>query len=190
MTELEVVNDILRATGDSPVSSINSTHPNVTAIRTQLKRTVAKLQRRGWWFNTEYEHEFQPANNRITLPNDVSAIVPEDSNVIMRGKELYDRARNSYVFESAVKVTSLTRTLEFQQLPESMQDAVKYAAAVEYIRDSVGDQTLMNEFKTLAGAAMIAVLGEDLESEQLNAFNRPTAIKMRVGVRPYRGRWE
>lgn len=189
MTELEVVNDILRATGDSPVNSINSTHPNVTAIRTQLQRTVAKLQRRGWWFNKEYEHEFQPTNNRITLPNDVSAIVPVDTNVVMRGKELYDRARNSYVFEEPVKVVSLVRTLEFQQLPESMQEAVKYAAAVEYIRDSVGDKALMDEFKTLAGSSMLAVLAEDLESEQLNAFNRPTAIKMRIGVQPYRGRY-
>ena len=186
MTELEVVNDIMRATGDSPVNSINSTHPSVTAIRTQVQRTVAKLQRRGFWFNTEYDHEFQPANNRITLPNDVSSIVPVDPNVIMRGRDLYDRARNSYNFTDPVQVTSLVRTLEFQQLPEVMKEAVKYSAAVEYIRDVIGDQALLTEFKTLAGVSMLAVLNEDLESEQLNAFNRPQALKMRSGVRPYR----
>ncbi len=186
MTELEVVNDILRATGDSPVNSINSTHPSVTAIRTQLNRTVAKLQRRGFWFNTEYDHEFQPANSRITLPNDVSSIVPVDPNVVMRGTELYDRARNSYFFEAPVKVLSLVRTLEFVQLPEVMKEAVKYAAAVEFIRDTIGDQALISEFKELAGTSMLYVLNEDLESEQLNAFNRPTALKLRSGVRPYR----
>lgn len=187
MTELEVVNDILRATGESPVNSINSTHPSVTAIRTQVQRTVAKLQRRGFWFNTEYEHEFQPTSNRVNIPSDVSSIVPVDPNVIMRGTALYDRARNSYFFSEPVKVLSLVRTLEFAQLPEVMKEAVKYAAAVEYIRDTIGDVNLMNEFKQLATTQMVSVLNEDLESEQLNAFNRPTALKMRSGVRPYRG---
>lgn len=189
MTELEALNDILRAAGDSPVNSLNSTHPNVTAIRTQLGRTNSRLQRRGFWFNKEYGHEFQPMGNRITLPNDVSSIVPVDPNVIMRGNALYDRSRNSYVFTEAVTVISLVRTLDFIQLPESMKEAVKYAAAVEYLRDAVGDTALISEYKTLAATAMFAVLNEDLEAEQVNAFDRPTAKRMRVGVRPYRGQY-
>lgn len=189
MTELEVVNDILRATGDSPVNSINSSHPSVTAIRTQIKRAVVKIQRRGFWFNTEYKHEFQPTNSRIVLPSDVASIVPVDPDVIMRGQDLYHRGRNSYLFDAPVVVTSLIRTLSFDQLPESAKDAVKYTAGVEYIRDSLGDVNLMNEYKALAGNAMVLLLNEDLESEQLNAFSSPTAMKMRRGVRPYRGLW-
>jgi hypothetical protein len=184
MTELEVVNDILRAAGDSPVNSINSTHPAVTAIRTQVNRTVQKLQRRGFWFNTEHGHEFQPANNRITLPNDVSSIVPEDPNVVMRGTALYDRKRNTYSFEVPVKVISLIRVLEFDQLPEAMKEAVKYAAAVEYVRDTLGDQQLIADLKVLAQDSMLAVLNDNLEAEQLNAFNRPAARRMKAGVFP------
>ena len=189
MTELEIVNDILRATGESPVNSINSSHPSVTAIRTQIQRTVAKLQRRGYWFNTEYDHEFQPANNRITLPSDVSSIVPVDPNVILRGTSLFHRTNNSYLFTEPVKVLSLVRVLEIEQLPESVKEAVKYSAAVEYVRDLIGDANLLGELKVLAQTAMIAVLNEDLEAEQLNAFNRPTALKMRAGVIPYRRRY-
>lgn len=185
MTELDIVNDILRATGAQPVNSLNSTHPHVTVIRTAIKRNVDRLQRRGFWFNTEYNNEFQPNSGRITLSNDISSIVPVDNNIVMRGRLLFDRIRNSVTFDSPVKVVSCVRILPLEDLPDAMQEAVKYAAAVEYTRDSIGDQHLIQSLKELAGAAMLAVLNEDLESEQLNAFRRPTVIKMRRGVRPY-----
>lgn len=186
MTELDIVNDILRAVGSSPVNSISSPHPYVRDIRVAISREVRNLQRRGYWFNTEYNVEVQPTNGKIVLSNDIVSIVPADSNIILRGRTLFHRIRNSNIFDSNQVITSWVRVLPLEDTPESMQDLIRATAAKKYVSDTIGDMTLIERFEREEQQAMILVLNEDLEAEQLNAFDRPTAIKMRYGVRPYR----
>ena len=51
LTELEAINQILSVTGDSPVSSINSTEDQAgVAIRILVEISKEK-QAKGYWFN-------------------------------------------------------------------------------------------------------------------------------------------
>lgn len=185
MTELEIVNDILRMVGASPINSLNSPHPYVSGIRSAIDKSTKRLQRRGYWFNTEYEVECHPTNDRIILSNDISSIIPEDSNIILRGKTLFHRVRNSNVFTSPVRLRSLVRILPLENVPESMQEAILYTAGFKYITETIGDDNLIRVCEQEQARAIAQVLNEDLEAEQLNAFTRPTSVRMRVGVRPY-----
>ena len=185
MTEIEMVNDILRMVGSSPVNSLNTTHPYIAGIRSAILKSNNRLQRRGYWFNTEYNVEVHPTNDKINLSNDISSIVPEDSNIIMRGRALFHRKRNSRLFDAPVMLLSLVRILPLIEVPDSMKEAVLYTAGLKYISETIGDDNLIRICEQEQVRAMAQVLNEDLEAEQLNAFNRPNSIKMRMGVRPY-----
>jgi len=52
-TELSAVNAILGAIGQSPVTSINKTNPEIGFIYNLLRDANIDLQAEGWHFNTE-----------------------------------------------------------------------------------------------------------------------------------------
>ena len=62
-TELSAVNAILGAIGQSPITSLNFTNPEIGFIYNLLRDANVDLQSEGWHFNTEKHVTFTPDSN-------------------------------------------------------------------------------------------------------------------------------
>ena len=68
-TELSAVNSILGSIGQSPVTTLNFTNPEVSYIYNLLTEVNKDVQNEGWHFNTEEHVKVEPDSNKnITLP--------------------------------------------------------------------------------------------------------------------------
>ena len=74
-TELSAVNAILGAIGQSPVTSLNFTNPEVGFIYNLLRDSNVDVQSEGWHFNTERHVKYTPQDvggvKKIAIGNDI-----------------------------------------------------------------------------------------------------------------------
>jgi len=186
MTELETLNMLLRLAGSSPVNSLESDHPDVANATTTMNRIRQRAQKRGWWYNIDYGVIFYPDEaGFIKIPTTVTTIQFSDSNLVMRGRRLYDKEANSYMFTAQQECLKLIKNLEWDDMPESMQEYCAYYAATEYIRDELEDPTKEQSLKESAGMARLDLQKEDLAMGQYNVFNTQRIASARGGIRPY-----
>lgn len=186
MTELEAMNLLLRAIGSSPVNSLNSTHPDAANARNTLKRITKDAQKRGWWFNIDYNTMYYPNSiGEIIVESQVLSLVDTNGAYLKRGTKLYDKFNNSFKFNGPVNIHRTIRNVPWDELPESMKTFIAYRAAADFVRDEIEDRNKEMSFKEDAGIAMIDVKKEDLESGQYNKLNTSRIVQARSGVRPY-----
>ena len=101
-TELSAVNAILGAIGQSPITSLNFTNPEISFIYNLLRDANVDLQAEGWHFNTERHVTYTPdANGKIAVGNDVLKMDTTDCwidrthDVVKRNGYLYDKQSHS-----------------------------------------------------------------------------------------------
>lgn len=186
MKELEAINMMLRAIGSSPVNDIDTPHPDAANAKATLRRKAREAQKRGWWFNIDYNVLYYPNfNNEIILSEDILSMALTDSTIIKRGLKLYDSVNNTYKFKEPIEIHRSVRALPWNEIPESMQEHIQYLAAAEFVRDEIEDNAKAQSLREDAGIAMINVKKEDLETSQFNSFNKSRVLRARGGVNPY-----
>jgi hypothetical protein len=177
---------LLRLVGSAPVLTIEAGHPDTENAVSTLNRIRRQAQKRGWWFNIDYNVVYQPQENKeIIVPPDVITMVLEDWNIIQRGLKLYDKYNQTYQFEANVIACRQVKSLEWDLVPEVMQEYMAYFAGIHFIRDELEDPSKQKELKESAMQALIDVKKLDLESGQYNAFRNPRIQAARAGVQPY-----
>lgn len=147
-TELEAVNLMLDAIGESPINSLNNSAV-VDAVKAQavLSEVSRATQQKGWHFNTEKDYELVPTafNNEIILPGNclrVDTVGPDKwTDVVQRGNRLYDRRKHTYRFEKSLKVDMVV-LLPFEELPEAARYYIAVRAARVFQARSVGSEAL------------------------------------------------
>ena len=72
-TELSAVNAILGSIGQSPISGIDFTNPEISFIYNILKEVNQDVQNEGWTFNLEYhiKENVSTSDNKIIIESDV-----------------------------------------------------------------------------------------------------------------------
>lgn len=139
MTEHDAVNLMLTAAGETPLASLDDNR-NADAIqaRQTLKEVSREVQLEGWHFNTEQDVTLLPSpTGEIAVPANAIRVDVEPNNVapysnsdiIQRGRRLYDLRGHTYVFTEGVPVI-VTYFLPFEELP----DAARYYIAVKAAR--------------------------------------------------------
>ncbi len=186
MNELEAMNMLLRLIGSSPVNDITNSHPDVANARTTLNRIRKQAQRRGWWFNTDYDVIYQPnETGEIIISDEISTLVAESRNYVKRGNKLYDKRLQTFNFANNVLVNRQVRYIEWDDMPDAMKDYCAYFAGAEFIRDELEDLQKKKDLQQSAGIAMLDVKKQDLEEGRYNSFQSARALRARGGVRPY-----
>mgnify|MGYP000844845398 CR=1 FL=1 len=188
MDELEALNMLLKLIGSNVVNDVTTAHPDVANARTTLNRIRKRAQKRGWWFNIDYNVTYQPdpITKEITIPAEITTFVADDTaGVIKRAGKLYNKYDQTYQFDANVTAHRVVRVLEWDDMPESMQEYCAYAAAVEFVRDELEDTEKQRDLAGSAGIALIDVQRDDLEQGQYNTFNKSRVRQARGGVRPY-----
>lgn len=186
MKELEAMNVLLRAIGSSPVNSLETPHPDAANAKSTLKRIREQAQNRGWWFNIDYDVLLTKDEvGEIPIPSYISSLKMLDRNFVKRGDKLYDKVNQTYKINCDVIAKVIIRIVEWDELPQSMQQYITYFAASQFIRDELEDPTKERAFQESAGMAMLDIKKQDLEEGQYNMFDRPQFQRNRAGIRPY-----
>lgn len=119
-TELEVVNEMLRAVGESPVNTIAGTVTTDVTIALGILSAVNRaVQSKGWHFNTDYNVVLsRDASNEIVLGASIMSFTSPTRDLAIRGGKLYDRVTRGTTFTTNITDARTITLLEFEDLPE------------------------------------------------------------------------
>lgn len=186
LTELEAVNEILGAIGDSPVNSHNTGLANAALARQALHNMSRRVQALGWEFNYEKEILLERDNdNFINLGSNVLRVKASTRDayrdVTQRGLKLYDKTNRTFVFTSDIYVDRVL-FLDWDSLPSTARDYITIAAARKFQKGFIGSRELdeitkEDEFKALT--ALKDAEGEHLAADFLSGSYPFSMIKTR-----------
>lgn len=166
MTELEAVNEILRASGDSPVLSL--TEPlrmEVSAAKDILKSTNRMFQSKGWHFNHEEAYPLQPDVDGFVNVTDNMLSVRLNAayrtfDMAVRGAKLYNKTDHTFTFTETLKY-DVTWYLPFEEMPQAARDYVTLLAARRFQAGYVGSDALYKFTAEDEAEALAAFLQAD-----------------------------
>lgn len=173
-TQLEAVNQMLAAIGESPVSSLaGDVGVDVVTAKATLKEVTKAVQTEGWLFNTE--HEFPLLRNgdgHIFVPKNAASVDVirnrfDGTDPVLRGERLYDRKAHTYIFTQDVKA-KIIFLLPFEEMPETARHYVTYRACRKFQNNSVGSPELHRYNSTDEMQARIIFMADQAEDEDLN----------------------
>ena len=147
-TELESVNIMLAAIGESPLNSLTGTLPVDARLAQQTLTEVNKeVQSEGWSFNTEIDVTLQrDGSNHVNLSNDILRVDPNihqhpTIDAIQRALKLYDRLNNKYEFDEDL-ICTVVYFRAFTEIPEPARRYITIKSARVFVDRLVGDQGL------------------------------------------------
>ena len=152
-TELSAVNSILGSIGQSPVTTLNFTNPEISFIYNILTEVNKDVQNEGWHFNTEYHVKTSPdANKNIPVPSKTLRYTIHDGlgkktrDFAVRGSMgsqiLYDLVNHTDEFEEDFDLDIVT-LYPFDDLPPIFKRYITYRAAVRAATQLVSNPQLV-----------------------------------------------
>ena len=145
-TELSAVNQILGAIGQSPVTSLDYTNPEVSYAYQLLQECTRDIQNEGWVFNRELAVPFTPdENDNIVFKSDMLRLdvngdyINRNTNVVQRDGKLYDKVQHTYEFNKANNLVNpdgkiyldVTWLFSYDDMPQTFK---RYAIAKAQVR--------------------------------------------------------
>ena len=181
-TELEAVNIMLAAIGESPVNTLTGTLPvDVKLAQTTLEEVNKEVQTEGWSFNTEINVELtRDGSNHIALSSNVLIVDPNihdhpDVDAIQIGLKLYDRKNHKYEFDDDLKCTVVYfRT--FNDIPEPAKRYINIKAARIFVDRLVSDEGLRTYTQQDEVRARSILMETDLSNADHNILRGDPAL--------------
>lgn len=183
-TELEAVNQMLRATGQAPVTAITATSPRqVLLAQAEFLSTVKKIQTIGWHWNTLRTISPAPdGSGQITVPNTYLGVDTDPigadrcENIIMVGLELFDIRNDTNVFSSTLELEVIVeRTLA--QIPNSFMEWIIAEATRRFHAATHGDGGRDRELRSDEATARSQARAENMRTSDSNALRHNRTIR-------------
>jgi hypothetical protein len=188
-TQLEVLNHVIGVVGETPVSSVSSTHPTAQSALLTIQRVSKEFQLRGWWFNREECLVLSPTiTGEIVVPSTTLKVDPTDSRskLVWRGTRLYDSLNHTYNIGEAVTV-NLNLLLPTNELPEVAAMYLMHKAAYEFYVADDGDADKAKALLFAEQRAEAALKAQQLQMSNVNAMNRPVTAYLKAGIGQFGG---
>ena len=173
-SELEAVNKVLRMMGEAPVNSLAGQFGLAKQAHDTLKDTSRTIQSEGWSFNTDYEKTLArtTGTNEIELSSDISRVKIDpyeypDNEVVQRGLKLYDRRKNTSVFEEDL-IADVTYILSWTDLPEHARQYIMTKAGRALQEQILGSADLSQINITAEAEARAQFLEEETNAGDHN----------------------
>tara|TARA_R100000458_G_scaffold2245_1_gene1817 strand:+ start:140 stop:751 length:612 start_codon:yes stop_codon:yes gene_type:complete len=178
-TELSAVNSILGSIGQSPVTTLNFTNPEVSFIYNILTEVNKDVQNEGWHFNTEYHIATEPdSNGYITIPNNAlrydinDGLKDRSKDVVIRNGRLYDLVGHTDVFTQTLYLDLVT-LYAFEDLPNPFQRYITYRSAVRAATQLVANAQLAQLLKEDEFKSRAACLEYECDKGDHSYFGNP-----------------
>lgn len=148
MTELQVVNKMLRAVDIAPVASITGTLDlEADSAVQRFSEINREVQTMGWDFNTRREVKYlRDVNNNVVLGTNVLSIKPVGNtrwkDYTMREGKVYDRDPDvdSFVLQEDPYL-DIVELMKFEDLPPAARNYIAARAVREHERFDSADDT-------------------------------------------------
>lgn len=139
ITELEVINSVLRVAGDNPIQSLDENYQPVFIIRQMIIDVSREMQNKNYWFNTEYCVDLVPntITNQITLPFNILNFEPVYDKYVARGLSVYNREDRTVTITDTI-VADISLMLEFTELPQVAREYIRAACRLQYNNEYFG----------------------------------------------------
>ena len=149
-TELSAVNAILGAIGQSPITSLVFTNPEISFIYNLLRDANVDVQNEGWHFNIEKHVPFTPdSNGKIAIGDDILKMdttngwADRTHDVVKRNGYLYDKYNHTDDFSDHTSIDlDIVRLLSYEDIPSPFKRYIIYKAAVRAATQLVGNPQL------------------------------------------------
>lgn len=150
-TELEAVNEMMAAVGESSLSSLSGDlPPDASMAVTIFSNTNKALQSKGWHFNTSYDVTLSlESDNTISLGNNVVSVAVPGKDVAIRNQKLYDREDNEFTFDQEITNAVTITLLPFENTPETFRAYVTMSATFRFYLYLLGSSSVSDEIKDL-----------------------------------------
>ena len=184
-TELSAVNAILGAIGQSPVTSINKTNPEIGFIYNILRDSNVDLQAEGWHFNTERHVKYTPQDvggvKKIAIGNDILKMDVSDGwskrnyDVVKRNGYLYDKYDHTDDWDELTDGIDLdiVKLISYDDLPEVFKRYVIYKAAVRAATQLVGNPQLAQLLAQQEALSRAAIMEYECNQGNHTMFGLP-----------------
>ena len=184
-TELSAVNAILGAIGQSPVTSINKTNPEIGFIYNLLRDANVDLQAEGWHFNTERHVKYTPQDvggiKKIAIGSDILKMDVTDGwskrnyDVVKRNGYLYDKYDHTDDWDELTDGIDLdiVRLISYEDLPEVFKRYVIYKAAVRAATQLVGNPQLAQLLAQQEALSRAAIMEYECNQGNHTMFGLP-----------------
>lgn len=146
-TELEAVNEMLGAIGETPVSDLDIVGNTDCAIAVATLRAVAReVQTKGWWFNTDDAYEFTlDVNGHAILPAPLLSLRPVRGGLRLtqRMGRVYDLSNRTDVFAADnPPVADVVWFYDYETIPESARQYIYCRAGRIFESKVLGSDSL------------------------------------------------
>jgi hypothetical protein len=182
-TELEAVNEMLKAIGETPINSLDTIGFTDAAIAySTLQSKTREVQTRGWYFNRDTDFYFTPAaDGRVVLPSNVLSVRPsrsEERRIVPRGGALRNATDGTDIFDTDNgPVVEVVWMFAFETLPEAARRYITVKAATKFQADVMGSDVSYKFTKDDEELAFDALAFEErLYEEKGNMFNDSTDV--------------
>lgn len=175
-TELEAVNEMLEAIGETPVDSLSSTQGDVGVARNILNREIRALCSEGWYWNTDDEVTLSPdGDGKFPIPTNALRVDPTSlaKNVGVRGRFMWDRKNNTAVFTDASLKVNIVRALPFDDLQQAGRDYVAMKAADIFVKRMLGEEGMVSYTQDDLQEARTRLEQDEADNADHNLANAP-----------------
>jgi len=183
-TELSAVNSILGAIGQSPVTSLNFTNPEISFIYNILTEVNKDVQNEGWHFNTENHKKVTlTADGNITLPTNTLRYDFHDGlsnkvyDVVTRNGKLYDLVNHTDTWTKGDYYIDVVTLYGFADIPNPFQRYITYRSAVRAATQLVSNPNLVQLLKEDERKLRAVCLEYDCDSGDFSFFGLPHESK-------------
>ena len=190
LTELNAVNSVLAAIGQSPVTTLDFENPETSFVYNLIQECSRDVQDEGWVFNREEFYPLEPnSDNHILIPAnvlrmDVSANdVYRFTNVIKRDGKLYDKYTHSYEFRSPIYF-DITWLFPMTDLPSVFQRYITVMASKRAAVQMIDNPTLAQQLDQQVAICRSAVLEYETQQGDYNFMDFQPGTAYR-SYRPY-----
>lgn len=171
-TELEAVNIILAAIGETPVGTLSGALPvDASTALLRLRNKSRSLQTEGWSFNSDDGFTL-PKDNAGKVPVPVNALnvdATDSNDYVVRGQFFYDRTNHTFFINKDIKA-DIVRFLPWDDLPEYARNFVFISVARTFQDQMLGDESLHQFTQEDERVAWASFLNSEARNADLNVL--------------------
>ena len=178
--ELPAINQILSSCGQAPVTTLDTTNPDVAIAYDTLLQVSREIQAEGWTFNKEYHIEFTPdTDDFIPIANNILQIKLTDNAAnrehdgIRRSGKLYDRQHHTFKWTNSTVECDVVWEFDWVDLPQPVQDFITARAATLVSQRIVGDTEQYQMLQQQEAFARAMALEYETQQGQFTFFGHP-----------------
>jgi len=181
-TELSAVNAILGAIGQSPVTAIDKTNPEIGFVYNILRDSNVDLQAEGWHFNTEKHVTYTPdsTTGKIAIGTDILKMditdgwVDRTHDVVKRNGFLYDKQSHSDDFSDHTTILlDIVKLISFADLPEVFKRYIIHKASVRAATQLIGNAQLAQLLAQQEALSRAAIMEYECNQGNHTMFGLP-----------------